>query len=382
MRTRLLEGIVLSVLVAAVFWQPLQRNLELREYTDFLYHAGLAAEQLRTGALNTGYFLFHWAAIAASFVAGSMEQAAVLVVLASRVATALIVLWFFGLATTGLAPRLAAWAIVIAAMVVTPITLFTITVYNTYSGYIGINTHHNPTTEVLRPLALGSFIALGAWFDRPERRLLWLFGGLTALSVIAKPSYALCLYPALLFFVPFAFPPHERVRRGAALALALAPTVAIQVLQFYAYYGESSDSAIVFEPFAVLHEPIAVLVAKLAASIAFPLAVLWLFPREAGGDIYLRFGWRLLGAGLLLHVLLAESGPRMMHGNFGWSSQIALFLVFVAALRVWARVLFRAEPAPPTYRLLASTLVLALHLASGIVYLSLYWRGFGGRGWW
>jgi hypothetical protein len=382
MRTRHLEGILLSVLVAALFWQPLQRNLELREYTDFLFHAGLAAEQLRTGALNTGYFLFHWAAIAASLVTGSMEQAAVLVVLASRVATALIVLWFFALKPAELAARLALWAIVIGAMIVTPITLFTTTVYNTYSGYIGINTHHNPTIEVLRPIALGSFIALGAWLDRPRRHVLWLFGGLTALSVIAKPSYALCLYPALLFFVPFAFPPHERVRRGAALALALAPTVAVQIFQFYAYYGEASDSRIVFEPFAVLHEPAAVLLAKLAASIAFPAAVAWLFPREAGSDIYLRFGWRLLAAGLLLHVMLAESGPRMMHGNFGWSSQIALFLLFVAALRVWARVLFRAEPAAPTHRLVASTLVLALHLASGIIYLSLYWRGFGGRGWW
>lgn len=367
-----------------MFWWALQRNLELREYTDFLVHIELAAEQLRTGVVNTGYFLFHWSAIAASFVTGSMEQAAVYVVLAARVATALILLWYFGLQPGGFASRLAVCALVIGAMIVTPITLFTTTVYNTYLGYIAINTHHNPTTEVLRPIALASFIALGAWLATPDgaarRRLLWLFGALTALSVIAKPSYALCLYPALLFFVPFEFPRAEWTRRFAALALALAPTVMIQAAQYVAYYGEAADSRVVFAPFAVLHEPIAVLLAKLAASIAFPVAVVWLFPREARSDMHLRFAWRLLLAGLLLHVTLAESGPRLRHGNFGWGSQIALFLLFVAALRVWARALF--DPQPRTHRLVASAIVLALHLASGIIYLSLYWRGVGGRGWW
>lgn len=379
------EATLVSALVVLVFWSALQRNLQLGDYTDILYHAELAAEQLRTGVVNTGYFLFHWSAIAISFLTGSMEQAAIYVVLASRVATALIILRFFGLQLSDIGSRLALCALVIGALIVTPITLFTTTVHNTYMGYIAINTHHNPTTEVLRPIALASFIALGAWLaaeDSAARRrtLLWLFGGLTALSVIAKPSYALCIYPALLFFLPFEFPRSECTRRFAALAAALLPTVMIQIAQYHAYYGEAADSRIVFQPFAVLHEPIVVLLAKLAASVAFPVAVTWLFPREARSDMHLRFAWRLLLAGLLLHVALAESGPRMPHGNFGWGSQIALFLLFLAALRVWARVLFGSEP--KTHRLVASAIVLALHLASGFIYLSLYWRGLGGRGWW
>jgi hypothetical protein len=266
-------------------------------------------------------------------------------------------------------------------MIVTPITLFTTTLHNTYLGYFAINTHHNPTTEVLRPIALASFIALGAWLAAEQRRnQLWLFGGLTFLSVLAKPSYALCLYPALALFVPFAFPRGEWMRRGTALAAALAPTAIAHALQFHMYYGAGADSRIDFGFFAVLQEPLPVVVAKLAASLAFPAAVTWLFPREARSDVHLRFAWRLALAGLLLHIGFAETGPRLTHGNFGWSSQIALFLLFAAALRVWARVLSRAEAASPG-RLVASGMVLALHLASGIIFLSLYWRGLGGLGW-
>ena len=377
----MLEGAFLSALVVLVFWSPLHGNLGLGDFTDFRFHTGLAAEQMRTGALNTGYFLFHWMVIAASFVTPTLEQAGIYVVLASRVLTGLIVLWFFALKPGDIRSMLAVCTLVVGAMIVTPITVFTTTAHNTYFGYIAINTHHNPTTEVLRPLALASFIALGTWLsDERRRSALWLFGGLTALSVIAKPSYALCLYPALLLFL---LPGTHRIRRGAALAAALLPTVIVQVVQFNMYYGQGSDSRIEFAPFALLNDPLPVLAAKLAASIAFPATVTWLFPREARSDTHLKFAWRLALAGLLLQLVLAETGPRLLHGNFGWSSQIALFVLFVAALRVWARVLWRAEPADAatTRGLVAGALVLGLHLASGIIFLSLYWRGVGGLGW-
>lgn len=377
MRGRLLETIVVSALVVAVFWAPLQGNLRLGDYTDFLYHARLAAEQWETGALNTGYFLFHWMAIAASLMTGSMEQASIYVVLLARVASALIIVRFIAVD----APVPVRAALALGAMIVTPITLFTTTQHNTYFGYVAINTHHNPTTELLRPLALASFIALGAWLAGQERRSqLWLFSGLTFLSVLAKPSYALCLYPALAFFLAGGLRGSEGVRRAAWLAAALAPTLIAQIVQFDAYYGPAADSRIEFAPFAVLNEPLPVVAAKLAASLAFPVAVTWLFPAEARSDMHLRFAWRLVLAGLLLHMAFAEAGPRMAHGNFGWSSQIALFLLFVAALRVWARALFRPQPALAG-PLVAGALVLALHLASGIIFLSLYWRGVGGQGW-
>ena len=74
---------------------------------------------------------------------------------------------------------------------------------------------------------------------------------------------------------------------------------------------------------------------------------------------YLAF---LMGA--LQLYLLAETGIRFSDGNFRWSAQITLFLLFVAG----ARWLLREGSSLPRWQRFLLYAAYGLHLAGGIAY--------------
>jgi len=62
----------------------------------------------------------------------------------------------------------------------------------------------------------------------------------------------------------------------------------------------------------------------------------------------------------LLSLLLAESGTRFEHGNFGWSGEIAMSIAFIES----AFLILEAPPLP-SWKIAAAHSMLVLHLLSG-----------------
>ena len=57
----------------------------------------------------------------------------------------------------------------------------------------------------------------------------------------------------------------------------------------------------------------------------------WEPSTEARRDTMLNLAWLTFGFATLQTYLLAEAGPRFNDGNFAWSSQISLFVLFTVS---------------------------------------------------
>jgi hypothetical protein len=104
---------------------------------------------------------------------------------------------------------------------------------------------------------------------------------------------------------------------------------------------------------------------KLVLSIVFPLVVGAAFARQAARDAPLRLAWLAFAAGAFYAYVLAETGERMIHGNFLWSGQAAVAVLFAASARF---ALARGAEGAARGRLAACAGAFLMHVASGAAY--------------
>ena len=75
----------------------------------------------------------------------------------------------------------------------------------------------------------------------------------------------------------------------------------------------------------------------------------------------------MFSIGIFQTYFLAESGERMLHANFGWSGQIALFLLIVIILRK-SLIFYFTDKIQSNLEKLAGLITYSMHLAGGIAY--------------
>jgi hypothetical protein len=137
--------------------------------------------------------------------------------------------------------------------------------------------------------------------------------------------------------------------------------------------GRMEESKVVWAPFAAIfhHVPpdVPLLLLKLLLSILFPLWVTLSHLRTAAKEQELLLAWVTFGCGITYAYGLAESGPRLAHGNFLWSGQVAVWILFVASAGFLARRWRASAPSDRwTPRVLVGLALFALHVAGGLAY--------------
>ena len=346
--------------------------------SDYGPHVQVAVAMLHGGIVEA-YFLYHLSVALIAEVPGlAPPAAAVLGTLVFHLALAAVVY-----ALTRAALR--AWRGPAAAIATATATIALLLVAHgvaldwdpaaLYLGFVGINSYHNPTINALKPFALlllpftSATLAPAA---RSSTRRLMAAAAVATLSTLAKPNYAICLLPALagLVLVWTARGRPVDWRLGAAVA---SPMVATLTVQYLLTYG--GDDGIVFAPLAVQHLwGVGDLAAKFVLSVLFPLTVALLFPRRVLASAALLVSWATFAGGAAFTYLLAESGERMAHGNFGWSGEIANFVLFVASALLVLRIASRPAGRGVRPRLTLCTLAFAAHLASGVLWYGVHLR--------
>jgi len=206
-----------------------------------------------------------------------------------------------------------------------------------YFGYIGLANYHNPTILILRPVALLSFIVVIQIFKKP-RNQFWLIAVsafLTILSALIKPNYIICLVPALFLLMIYCKIKNIQIDWKLAIYGVIAPALIVLAIQiFIAYLSPASGGySILFLPFVVESAYSGYLPIKFLLSIIFPLAVSLLFIRRIISNKEFQLGWLSFMIAVFQLYLLAESGKRLLDGNFRWSAQITLFILFVISAR-------------------------------------------------
>lgn len=254
-------------------------------------------------------------------------------------------------------------------MLVEPITLFTLHSQNMYFGYIAVQSYHSPTVILLRPLALWLFLFAVRVFREPKASVpLVLLCALVAMLVsITKPNYGIAILPALALVTLYALYRRKPVDWRLLLVGIVIPISEVIIWQYF-FYRNQGIGGFNIAPFQVMgfYSPApGSLPLKFALSIVFPVCVLALYFKTAIQDTALRLAWIAFLFGIFYVYFMVDSLV-WQAGNFLWSGEITLLILFIAS----AFFLLRQYMATRTWtpRLLICAGALSLHLVSGILF--------------
>ena len=232
--------------------------------------------------------------------------------------------------------RVKAWIIAsllsVALMVASPLNFIFPLDGKHYFGYIVFTVFHNPTFIVLKPLGLLFFLLILKLLQAENRfnlRLMASAFALTVVSILAKPSYAICAVPVFgLYTIPMMIRGHWRLFTMIALGIFLPVALSLG-WQYSLTYTGNAESKIIWAPLAAISAHSSWLLVKYLLSILFPAAVYLAFFSRARRDFALNLSWLIFLLGSFYTYFLAESGERFYHGNLGWGTLECLFILFV-----------------------------------------------------
>jgi len=273
-----------------------------------------------------------------------------------------------------------------------------------YLGYVATNAYHNPTMPALKPFALLLFAYVSLTFVQSKQpanwaapsavaasaeeaspasslssRTIWIItAALVVLGALAKPSYNVCLLPAVLMYAAYRRVKGHRVD-FALLGRGVFVPMFLMLAWQYLFTYKTGNSGVLFLPLAAMSVFSSYLIPKYFLSILFPLTVYVLY-KPARRDPILTLAWWVFGVASFYTYLLAEAG-RVGHGNFIWSGQIGLFVLFVQSMiflvretAIFApsslRSFFAADrrSMASDRRLMWCFLAFGAHFASGVYY--------------
>lgn len=256
-------------------------------------------------------------------------------------------------------------------MLVSPVSIPTWSSENLYFGYIPAHVPHNPTQIALKPFALLFFLfALRAFSPQHPgwkvTALAFIFG---LLSTLSKPSYAICLLPAVGFLSAYRLYRGEVIHWHMLILGVALPVLAVLAWQYF--FHRSGLGGFAFDPLRVMlhYSPgLPLLVVKFMLSILFPACVVIAYFSAARHNLALQLAWLAFATGAAYTYLLIEPSD-WPSGNFWWSGQITLFILFVASTLFFIRQNTGAKTLDG--RFYGCAAALALHLVSGLFWYSI-----------
>jgi hypothetical protein len=367
---------LLVTLGFAAIFAPILHRMAM-SFPDYLVHSQLAAKMIAEKSIATPHFLYQL--IISMMHLGlriPLDVASFLTILLSVAATTAIVFIYFYRASESVRyAGLFTGGLLLAA----PIAVCAPADNHLYFGYIGINVYHNPTILLLKPLAIILYYIVCLSFSPQAKTNGALIGAgvlFTILAASAKPSYTICLIPATLVLALYYRSRKSQVAWTLLVLGILIPSGIILVGQYALTYSSaqvtgviSGDSHVIFAPLMVMHIYSDWLAPKFFLSIAYPLAVAICYWTRVVKEPPVLLAWLCFACGAAYTYLLAESGPRMDHGNFIWSGQITLFILFIASTALLLQTIRLTKKVwTSDYRAVICLCLFIVHSISGILF--------------
>jgi len=363
-------AISLGIMILIIFAPMLVMNLYVHHNNDFDLHI-MFAESFKNGKGMPSFTLAHPAwqilVLGLSYIPFfSLREAAFVTQIAGYLILAALLIRL-QVQTIGKTGGISTIFFVISLMLVTPIFLFVFSNGKYYLGYIGITTYHNPTINLLKPVALLNFLMatdiLGKSTDIVKKSLVAGFA--TAISLLIKPNLIICLLPALGLLVILFLLREKQINWQLLIIGFILPSMIILAWQYLLTYGEGGN--VIFAPFAVMRLYSNHLLLNFIFSIWFPFWVAIAYLKEAKNDLRMVFAWLIFGFGAVFTYLLAESGERFSDGNFIWCGEIALFILFVVSALFFLKR-FVAKKCRGTLEWIILLFGFTPHLVAGLIY--------------
>ena len=270
-----------------------------------------------------------------------------------------------------------------------------------YLGVFSPNPFHNATYMAARPFAVLAFLwyvkLLGVYENgvRPGpaeagegARVVdyVLFSLFLLLATMTKPSFTIVLLGTaglIMLYRLFRSKFHNLVPT-LQLGLCFIPTFLNLLYQYRGVFvpQDGSEGGIGFsfgEVWAQYSDNIPL---AMALAIGFPLAVLVLNFRELKKNTIFCFSWQFYLMGFAMAFFLYEKGFRQWDFNFSWGYMYGIFFCHFGALVVLMRATLRAVQGEAAQKgklqklfLAAQWLAYLWHLACGLYYFGIFWRG-------
>lgn len=370
--------------VAAAFFVLASKN---DVYSDFQQHAQFA-ELLLKGVERPPHFLYHL------FVIGLEELTPLSFLTAGWIVVGIALLLTFVLVSNYFRDGLE-WlhpglnlVFCNALLLMHAIPLFFLFDKHLYYGYLTSNTFHNPTSIFLKPVAVLHFLLFTKMIEEGSQSIkkILVLALLVSISVFIKPSYAMTLVPAatLILLLGTIKKRDNIVPVGLVIFFGLVlPGLGIIGWQFLQTFSSSplevtrwTRGAISFAPLELFrsHSHPWSFLPKLLGSLAFPLSVAAFHLKEIQSNTCLRLAWLNMLIATIVNFCLIDR-VCFQCGDFGWSSQIALFLLNCVSLKTWLKgyqsTRFQIEKPCSQLVFVLPITMLTLHVLSGFIwYLS------------
>ncbi len=341
--------------------------------SDYADHLDFARSFYASGQPPVPHFLFHAlvAALIATGLVHSFAAAGHLAIVACYLAIPLLLYGFLWtlFRNSGVGRPSILFLAGLATFLAQPITL-----NHAYAvGFFWPEPYHSPTFIMLKPFAIAGF-AGAAWYlshgGGGDVRLTALFTLATAAGALSKPSFLICVLPAVTILAIYRLARRLPFSVAGLLVGLYVPAAVVLAWQAWVTYsghgtGEYQDS-IEWAPFKFMSLLATHLAAKFLLSIAFPLAVTMAYWRQARRDVILQLSWLCFLFGAVYSYSLVER-INWAAGNFTWSGDIAAFTLFLGSVAFWLRWIpsQHSENGHPQWAFWLCGAVLALHAISG-----------------
>lgn len=214
------------------------------------------------------------------------------------------------------------------------------------------NSLHNPTYAMMKPFALVTIFLFLDLINRLGRQmtetndtvklkvgdLLWIGMALLGATML-KPSFTLVFVPASVLFLFFLLLKHSTlknsIRISSVFVLMSIPSLLMIAYQYKLVYAGDNRSSIMVDYF---HRVISTqgiwFIPNLLVTLLLPALVGFAEYRRSSRELRTTFIFALLMwvIAFIQSGLLAEQGPRYMHGNLCWGILFAQFFLFLASV--------------------------------------------------
>lgn len=381
----------LMVTILLLYFPMLFVNAKMAmQGSDYSNHLRFAQQIHETQTITLPHFLYHFLVILIRSVLSSHDW-----VIAGYYITPLLCYLFTGSALYAVIVKslgavdsalkaLTAFVLTLSFMIAAPINLFTYP--HLYFGYLPIvmNTYHNPTVLLAKPLCLLAFDRTLAVLQLKQTKWPLALSILTALTLLAKPSYLICLIPALLLLLIYRYFCKQPTNWLPLTTGVFLPALLILAWQCALAFGPEHavglpyHRSITFAPFAIAnfyaHCNVPNVIWQPLLSLLFPALVYLICLPESRKDLSLNLCWLTFLISLAYYFFLAEleCGKIDLSANFAWGSQLSFFMLFVYSTLFLLNSL-RFDPL--RYRMKRQPLALAgcflawlLHIVSGVLF--------------
>ncbi|HEX2993728.1 MAG TPA: hypothetical protein VHP14_02830 [Anaerolineales bacterium] len=256
--------------------------------------------------------------------------------------------------------------VVLGVCIVAPVSLLWYWDGAMYLGYIGITSYHNPTIILMKPFAVLQFIFACQCFYETRLVKNWqiiLSAAVSSLCTFIKPNFAICILPALAVFSVYCILKRKYLNYKALFWGLILPTVTVLGWQFVLTYYDDQSSAVIFLPLVVMSVYSRYLGWKFLLSILFPIGLLTMYFKQAVRDVRMILAWLIFLIGAVFTYFFAESGPRLLDGNFVWCGEIASLMLFAVSTLFYFDIFSKNSKSA---KLLAG--LWSLHVIFGILY--------------